>query len=214
MKLYSYYRSSCSYRVRIALNHKELSFDYAPVHLVKDGGAQLTSEYSELNPKKEVPTLVDENITLSQSTAIFLYLDRMYIQKPLFPKELPLFEKCLELVEIINSGIQPLQNLSVLKKLKSDYGISDDQKNEWVRHFIFEGLSAYQAKLPSKSQFSLGDEVTAADMFLIPQLYNARRFDVDMSTLKHLVKIETACLALDSFKNAAPDQQPDAPQLI
>ncbi|MGH1468609.1 MAG: maleylacetoacetate isomerase [Bdellovibrionales bacterium] len=210
MKLYSYYRSSCSYRVRIALHHKNLPFEYMPVHLVKDGGEQLTEGYSKLNPKKEVPTLVDKNITLAQSTAIFLYLDRMYIDTPLFPKELPFFEKCLELVEIINSGTQPIQNLKVLKKLKSDFNISDDQKTDWVRYFIKQGLEAYQAKLTPGSKFSLGDEVTAADMFLVPQLYNAHRFNVDMSSLKHLLEIEKNCLELGAFKKAHPSTQPDA----
>lgn len=209
MKLYSYYRSSCSYRVRIALHHKSLPFEYIPIHLVQS--EQLSEEYLALNPKKEVPTLVDKNISLSQSTAIILYLDRMYIEKPLFPKELPFFEKCLELVEIINSGIQPLQNLAVLKKLKTDFGISDDQKNEWVKHFIFEGLKAYQAKLTPGSKFSLGDEVTAADMFLIPQLYNAHRFEVNMSELGHLLEIEQNCLKLEAFKKADPAMQPDKP---
>lgn len=211
MKLYSYYRSSCSYRVRIALHHKSLPFEYMPVHLVKDGGEQLTDDYSKLNPKKEVPTLVDKSITLSQSSAIFLYLDRMYIENPLFPKELPSFEKCLELVEIINSGIQPIQNLSVLKKLKKDFNVTDEQKEDWVRHFIFEGLKAYQSKLTKGSKFSLGDEPTAADMFLIPQLYNAHRFKVDMSELSHLLEIEKNCLKLEAFKKADPANQADTP---
>lgn len=210
MKLYSYYRSSCSYRVRIALHHKNLPFEYIPVHLIQNGGEQLYDDYSKLNPKKEVPTLIDKSVTLAQSTAIFLYLDRMYIENPTFPKGLPHFEKCLELVEIINSGIQPVQNLSVLKKLKVDFKISDDQKNEWVKHFIFQGLKAYQGKLSHGSKFSLGNEPTAADMFLIPQLYNAHRYKVDMSELGHLVEIEKNCLELEAFKKAHPVEQPDS----
>lgn len=210
MKLYSYYRSSCSYRVRIALHHKNIPFEYIPVHLVKDGGEQLKDDYTALNPKKEVPTIVDKNISLSQSTAIFLYLDRMHIENPVFPKEMPAFEKCLELVEIINSGIQPIQNLSVLKKLKKDYQITDEQKNEWVRHFIKSGLEAYQAKLTPASKFSMGDEPSAADMFLVPQLYNAHRFNVDMSGLSHLLEIEKNCLELEAFKKAHPAEQPDS----
>lgn len=212
IKLYSYYRSSCSYRVRIALNHKNLPFEYVPVHLVKDGGEQLKADFSALNPKNEVPVLVDKNISLTQSTAIFLYLDRISIENPLFPKELPFFEKSVELMEIINSGIQPLQNLSVLKKLKADFKVSDEQKIDWIKHFIFKGLKAYQDKLTTKTKFSLGDEVTAPDMFLIPQLYNAHRFNVDMTELKHLLEIEKNCLTLDSFKKAHPDVQPDTPK--
>ncbi len=211
IKLYSYYRSSCSYRVRIALHHKNLPFEYIPVHLVKDGGEQLMEDYKKLNPKMEVPTIIDKGLSLSQSTAIFFYLDRMHIENPLFPKELPLFEKCIELVEIINSGIQPLQNLSVLKKLKNGLGVSEEQKLEWIRHFISMGLKAYMKKTTSDSKFSLGDEPTAADMFLIPQLYNAHRFDVDMAELQPLLEIEKNCLELPAFKLADPTHQPDTP---
>lgn len=212
MKLYSYFRSSCSYRVRIALNHKNLPYDYMPVHLVKDGGEQHSQNYSNLNPKKEVPTLVDKNINLSQSMAIFLYLDRIHIENPLFPKEFPQFEKCIELCEIINSGTQPLQNLSVLQKLQKDFKINDEQKKKWCQDFIKGGLSAFCNKLEVReSSYSMGDSPTAADMFLIPQLYNAKRFDVDMTGLEHLLEIEKNCLKLEGFKNATPENQPDAP---
>ncbi len=211
MKLYSYYRSSCSYRVRIALNHKNLAFKYIPINLIKNGGEHLFQDYTKLNPKKEVPILIDKNITLSQSTAIFLYLDRMYIKSPLFPKEFPYFEQCLELIEIINSGTQPLQNLTVLKKLKKDYNICEKQVNDWTKYFIKKGLKAYQAKLTPDTLFSLGsDEPSAADMFLIPQLYNAHRYDIDMSDLQQLLDIEKNCLKLDAFKKAHPCKQLDS----
>lgn len=212
MKLYSYFRSSCSYRIRIALNHKKISYEYIPVHLTKEGGEQLKEPYSSLNPKQEVPLLVDKHVVLSQSTAICLYLDRISIGSPLFPKELPEFEKCMELVEIINSGIQPLQNLKVIKKLKNDLKVSEEQKLEWIRYFISEGLKAYDSKLGAGTKFSVGDEVTAADMFLIPQLYNAKRFEVDMSGMPHLLEIEQNCCKLESFTQAHPDNQPDSPK--
>lgn len=213
MKLYSYYRSSCSYRVRIALNHKNIPYEYVPVHLVKDGGEQLKAEYSKLNPKKEVPTLVDKDLSLSQSMAIFLYLDRVSLGSPLFPKEMPDFEKCVELVEIINSGIQPLQNLQVLKKIKGELGATEEQKLKWIRDFIAWGLEAFQAKLAPKAyRCCVGDEPTAADMFLIPQLYNAHRFEMDMSKFARLLEIEKNCLSLESFTKAHPDQQPDSPK--
>lgn len=212
MKLYSYFRSSSSYRVRIALNHKNMPYEYVPVHMLKDGGEQLKDAFSQLNPKNEVPVLADKNITLAQSTAIFMYLDRINLGNPLLPKELPYFEKCVELMEIINSGTQPLQNLSVLKKLKKDFQISDEQKNDWIKHFIFQGLKAYQDKLNKDFIFSLGEEPTAADMFLIPQMYNAHRYEVDMSELDHLLKIEKNCLELEVFKKAHPDVQPDSPE--
>lgn len=212
MKLYSYYRSSCSYRVRIALEHKEIPYEYVPVHLLNNGGEQLAEDYSQINPKQEVPTLVDEGLHLSQSTAIFFYLDRIKLGRPLFPKEMPQFERCVELVEIINSGIQPLQNLAILKKLKKDFALSDEQKNKWIKDLISKGLQAYNKKLDASPRFSLGDEPSAADMFLIPQIYNAKRFGVDFSQMPHLLEVEKNCLDLESFQKAHPDQQPDSPK--
>lgn len=212
MKLYSYYRSSCSYRARIALHHKNIPFEYIPVHLVKEGGEQRQENFTNLNPKGEVPTLIDNKTILSQSVAIFLYLDRASLENPLFPKDFPQFENCFELVELINSGIQPLQNLSVLQKLVREIKATEEQKIEWIKHFISKGLKAYHDKLSSDGPFSLGDEVTAADMFLVPQLYNAHRFEVDFSGMEKLLEIEKACLELDAFKKSHPDVQPDAPR--
>ena len=212
MKLYSYYRSSSAYRVRIALNHKQIGYDYKAIHLLKDGGEQNKEAYTALNPKAEVPTLVDKNIFLSQSVAIFFYLDRAYIEKPLFPKHLPDFERCLELVEIINSGTQPLQNLSVLQKLKKDFSITEDQKLYWCRHFIDKGLKAFDAKCSEEGPFALGSEITAADMFLLPQLYNAKRFGLELSSYKNLQRIYDSCEELDAFLRAHPDKQPDKPK--
>jgi maleylacetoacetate isomerase len=211
MKLYTYYRSSSSYRVRIALHYKELNFEQVPVHLLNDGGEQYHKDYLKLNPRAEVPYLVDHGIGLSQSVSIFFYLDRAHMEKPLFPKSFPEFEKCLELVEIINSGIQPLQNLSVLQKLQKDFKISDDEKEAWCRHFIEKGLKAFDQKASSDGPFSMGDEITAADMFLIPQLYSARRFNLDLGTYKNLLRIDEACQAIKAFNLAHPENQKDHP---
>jgi len=212
MNLYTYYRSSCSYRVRIALHHKGIKFNSIPVHLVKDGGEQKKDKYLEMNPKGEVPFLTTDQVALGQSVAIFFYLDRAHIEKPLFPKSFPEFEKCVQLVEVINSGIQPLQNISVLKKLKADYNITDDQKIEWCQHFISKGLKAYDEMASNTGLYSMGDEVTAADMFLMPQLYNAKRFNVDLNSFKNLNRIDEACSQLEAFKLAHPDVQPDTPE--
>ena len=211
MKLYTYYRSSSAYRVRIALHHKKLPFDSIPVHLIKDGGEQHDPKYLEMNPKAEVPHLLDDNIGLSQSVAIFFYLDRIHMERPLFPKSFPDFEKCLELVEIINSGVQPLQNLSVLQKLKKNFKINDDEKESWCRCFIEKGLNAFDLKASDSGPFSLGEEVSAADMFLIPQLYNARRFKVDLNSYRNLLRIDKACQNLDAFQMAHPKNQKDHP---
>ena len=124
---------------------------------------------------------------------------------------MPNFEKCFELVEIINSGVQPLQNFKVLKKLKGELGVTEEQKIQWIRDFIKAGLEAFQAKLTSQGPYCMGSEVTAADMFLIPQLYNAHRFEVDMSSLTRLTEIEKNCLSLESFTKAHPSSQPDSP---
>jgi len=182
------------------------------VHLVKDGGEQHKSDYTVLNPKAEVPTLTDENIMLSQSTAIFFYLDRKYLNPSLFPKQFPEFEHCLELVEIINSGIQPLQNVSVLQKLVKDHKFTEEEKGNWCKYYITKGLLAYQKKIKNNSPFSMGDEPTAADMFLIPQIHNAKRFGVDSNLIGPLLKIEKNCLELEAFQKAAPEAQPDAPK--
>ena len=211
MKLYTYYRSSSAYRVRIALHHKGLTFNSIPIHLIKDGGEQHSKDYLKLNPRAEVPYLIDESVGLSQSVSIFFYLDRAYMEKPLFPKSFPNFEKCIELVEMINSGIQPLQNLSVLQKLKKDFKINDEEKESWCRHFIEKGLKAFDLKTSKDKDFSLGEDITAADMFLIPQLYNARRFKVDLNSFQNLLRIEEACQKLEAFKRAHPENQKDCP---
>ena len=206
MNLYTYYRSSSAYRVRIALHHKGIDFKSTPVHLLKEGGEQNKANYLAMNPKGEVPYLSTNQIGLSQSVSIFFYLDRAHIEKPLFPKSFPEFEKCIELVEIINSGTQPMQNLSVLQKLK--HKIND---KEWARHFIEKGLKAFDELSSNKGPFSMGAEITAADMFLVPQLYNARRFNVDLAKFKNLIGIDEACNKLDAFKLAHPDVQEDSP---
>lgn len=210
--LYTYYRSSCSYRVRIALNFKGLDYRSLPIHLVKDGGEQYKKEYTDLNPRSEVPTIVDENIALSQSVAIFFYLDRKHLNPSLFPKPFPEFERCIELIEIINSGTQPLQNVSVLQKLVKEHGFTEDEKSNWCKHYITKGLLAYQKKITEGASFSIGEEPTAADMFLVPQLYNAKRHGVDLELIKPLMTIGENCNKIVAFKNAAPELQADAPK--
>ena len=213
LKLYSYYRSSASYRVRIALNLKGLSYEYLPVHLLNGGGEQHSDDYKSLNPSAEVPTLIDGDKALGQSVAICLYLDDVAPDKPLLFSKDP-FEKAqiLQACEIINSGIQPLQNLRVMQKLVKDFGFTDDQKTQWIRHWVTLGFTSFE-KLISKNDgpFCMGESPTAADAFLAPQLFAAQRFAVDTSAFPKIQKVSEHFSQLDAFKMAHPDNQPDTP---
>ncbi|MDC3960253.1 maleylacetoacetate isomerase [Polyangium jinanense] len=212
MKLYGYWRSSCSYRVRIALHLKGIPFENIPVHLVKDGGEQFRDDYREKNPMAQVPTLeVEEGGVvheLGQSVAIIEWLEERYPERPLLPADSFLRARTRQLAETINAGIQPFQNLSVLKLVKTELG-GDEQA--FARRFIEKGLSAYQTLAgPVQGRFSVGDAPTVADVFLVPQLYAARRFGVDLGPFPSLVRIEEQCASLPAFQAAHPDRQIDA----
>ncbi|MEE2744426.1 MAG: maleylacetoacetate isomerase [Bdellovibrionota bacterium] len=210
--MYSYFRSSCSYRVRIALHHKGIDYEYRPIHLVKDGGEQRKDDYLALNPKGEVPFLIDGELKLGQSMAILLYLEDKWSERPLFPKKVAERAQCIQVCEIINSGIQPIQNLGVMHEVKKRYDLTDEQKMDWSRFWIQRGLDALEKVLgPLSGKFCLGDNLTAADLFLIPQVYNGKRFGVDLSGLPIISKINDSCLELESFKLADPSCQPDSP---
>lgn len=212
-KLYSYYRSSCSYRVRIALEYKEVIYSYIPIHLLEDGGHQNTAEYQKINSKQEVPTLIHNETPISQSMAIIEYLDDILPQHRLFPGNYLEKAYVRQACEIINSGIQPLQNLRVLNKLVSDYKINDEQKKQWIHDVVRQGLSSFERFISNKSgHYCFGEKLTAADIFLIPQIYSAARFGFDINEFKILSKINDNCLSLDCFKKAHPDNQPDAPK--
>lgn len=212
MKLYGYWRSSASYRTRIALHLKGVAFEYVPVHLVKDGGEQLLDEYRSKNPMAQVPTLeVEEGgVThrLGQSLAIIEWLEERYPNPALLPADSFLRARTRQLAEIINSGIQPLQNLSVLRFVKGELG-GDDQA--FARRFIEKGLAAFQAIAePVHGRFCVGDTPTVADVCLAPQLYAARRFGVDLAPFPLLVRIEEQYASLPAFQAAHPDRQIDA----
>lgn len=213
IKLYSYFRSSCSYRVRIALNLKGIDYKIEPVHLVKDGGEQFSSNFMELNPSSKVPVLVHDDKALFQSVAIIEYLEETFPQKPLYPQDS--FDKAQTrlLCEIINSDIQPLQNLAILKKLVKEFSSTDEQKIKWIQDIISLGFASYEKVLAQTAgQFSCGDQPTAADCFLIPQVYNADRFKVDMSSFPLIKRISDFSKSIEAFSNAHPDNQPDAPK--
>lgn len=212
MKLYSYWRSSSSWRVRTALAFKDIDYEYVAIHLLEDGGIQHSEAHRSRNPMEQVPVLeVDIDGTtrhLSQSMAILEFLEELEPRPALLPEDTFLRARSRQLAEIVNSGIQPLQNLLLLQRLKESF---DVHPRTWCAPFIDEGLRAYEALAEQTAgRFSVGDEPTIADLCLIPQLYNARRFEVDMSDMELLLSIEENCLELDAFQKAHPDQQPDA----
>ncbi len=207
MKLYAYWRSSASWRVRTALAFKNVQYEYIAVHLIKDGGEQNRDEYRALNPMAQVPTLVlDDGRALSQSLAIIEYLEETIPHPPLLPRDPYLRARARQLAEVVNSGIQPLQNTYPLQHVKS-LGLNNE---EWAQHFITRGLDALQTSAEaSAGRFLVGDEVSIADVCLVPQLFNARRFHIDMARWPLLTRIETACNELPAFAAAHPDRQPD-----
>ncbi|MGZ3458172.1 MAG: maleylacetoacetate isomerase [Archangium sp.] len=212
MRLYSYWRSSCSWRVRIALNLKGLSYEYVPVHLVKDGGEQHTDAYRAINPMRFVPTLelTEGGIVrrLSQSMAILEYLEERHPSPALLPADPYLRARCRMLSEMVNSGIQPLQNLAVLQRIKGE--LKGDDK-AWCVYWIERGLTAFQAAVQETAgTYCLGEAASFADLYLVPQLYSARRFGVDLRQYELLTRIEAACASLPAFQAAHADRQPDA----
>lgn len=171
MKLYSYFRSSAAYRVRIGLNLKNLAYETAPVHLVKN--EQQSEDYLKLNRSALVPTLVDGDLTLSQSLSILEYLDEQYPETKLLPNDVKERAKIRAFAQAIACDIHPLNNLRVLKYLKNDLNVSDEQKNYWYQHWILEGFQTLEQQLQdSNGQFCFGHEATIADCCLIPQVYN------------------------------------------
>lgn len=210
MKLYSYFRSSASYRVRIALHYKEMKFEYAPIHLVKDGGQQKAASFREINPMAHVPAIEHDGFVLAESVAIIDYLDQVSPAKPLFPSGPQERARVMQLCEIVNSGIQPLQNLKVTNFLEQSVGQTKDQANAWVTHWITSGLSGLE-KLMEKTagSYSFGGTVTAADCFLIPQCFAARRFKVRIEDYPVIAAVEANCLKLAAFQKAHPEKQPD-----
>lgn len=217
MKLYSYFRSSASYRVRIALNLKGLAYETIPVHLLKNGGEQLTAEYRKLNPDGLVPAFVDEladkSVALTQSLAIIEYLDEVHPQPPLLPQS-PLDKAFVRSIALsIACDIHPINNLRVLRYLVRDLKVSEDDKNAWYRHWCEQGLAAIEQTLSTDKRvgrFCYGDAPTLADCCLVPQIANAQRLNSDLSKMPTVMRIHEACMALDAFANASPAKQPDA----
>jgi len=213
MQLYGYWRSSAAYRVRIALNLKGLSWDHVGVHLVRDGGEHLQDAYASRNPQKLVPTLVDGELTLTQSMAILEYLDEAYPEVPLLPADAAGRARVRAIAQAVACDIHPVDNLRILKYLGGPLGIEKEARDTWYAHWIHEGFAAIESLLTQSDatgDFCHGDAPTQADCCLVPQVYNARRFEVDLSPYPTIERIEQACLALPAFDAARPENQPDA----
>jgi len=210
VKLYSYFRSSAAYRVRIALNLKGLAYDTVPVHLVKDGGHNKRPEFRAVNPQMRVPVLVtDAGDVLIQSLAIIEYLDETHPEPRLLPQDALGRAKVRALAELIACDIHPLNNTSPLRYLKNQLGQPQDAIDAWYHHWIATGFEALETLLEA-SPYACGNRVTLADLCLVPQVANARRLKVPLDKFPKIVGVEQACLQLAAFDRARPENQPDA----
>ena len=214
LQLFSYWRSSAAYRVRIGLNLKGLAHDIVPVHLLHDGGQQHSDVYRSINHQQLVPVLGHGNRRLSQSLAILEYLDEVWPTPPLLPSTSRERHRVRALSQLVACDIHPLNNLRVLQYFEREWNVPQPERDEWVRHWILEGFAAAEAMVaehPSTGTFCEGNTPSMADCCLIPQVYNARRFGVDMAQFPTLQRIEATCLELPAFDAARPERQPDAP---
>jgi maleylacetoacetate isomerase len=210
--LYNYFRSSTSYRVRIALNLKGISYDYRPVHLLNNGGEQHSAQYRNLNPMGGVPTLVHRGKVFSQSMAVIEYLDEIKESPKLFPGDAALRAKIRQFCENINADTHPLTNLKVLQDLEKNVGVSQQQKDRWTSRWITEGLRACERMLiETAGTYCFGGQITAADLFLVPQIFTAKRFNVDLSALPTIQRIDKSLSDHPAFVSAHPFRQPDTP---
>jgi maleylpyruvate isomerase len=211
MKLYTYFRSSAAYRVRIALNLKGIAVETAPVHLLKDGGEQKRPAYLARNPQGLVPALeLDDGTVLTQSLAIIEHLEQIRPEPRLIPADPVLAAKVRAVALAIACDIHPLNNLRVLNYLKGPLGRSEEETNAWYRHWVLEGgLQAVERMIPG-APFCFGAAPTLADVVLVPQVANARRYRVSIEHLPKILAADAACAELDAFARAHPARQPDA----
>lgn len=213
LRLYSYWRSSAAYRVRIALALKGLDYETIPIHLVRDGGEQLQPGFRALNPQGRVPLLEHDGVVISQSLAIIEYLDEVFPASPLLPADAQGRARVRSLAQLVACDIHPLNNLGVMKYLKGALSIGEEAAAQWYGHWVSEGFAALEQRLEGEGEtgrFCHGERPTLADLCLVPQVYNARRFAIDLSDYPGIVAVDAACTALQAFAAAAPENQPDA----
>lgn len=213
--LYNYYRSSTSYRARIALNLKQIKYEYMPVHLLKDGGEQHRPEYKELNPTSGVPTLIHiegtQKHTIAQSMAIIEYLDEVKKNPhPLFPGSAIDRSLIRQICEMVNSDMHALGNLRVMQYLEKEYGADAKKKEQWIQHWVSKGFAAIETMISRHGgQFCYKDQVTAADLFIVTHAFAAQRFNVDISQFPKIKSVNDRCLEIPEFMAAHPKNQID-----
>ena len=209
MKLYTYFRSSASFRVRIALALKGLDYTYKPVHLVK--GEQLAESYAAVSASRLVPLLRDGEATITQSLAIIEYLDETHPEPPLLPRDALGRARVRSLALDVACEIHPLNNLRVLRYLVHDLKVSEDDKNRWYRHWVETGLETVERQLAAQpGRYCHGDMPTLADCALVPQIFNARRFECRTDHVPNVIRVFDACMALPAFEQTRPENCPDA----
>jgi maleylpyruvate isomerase len=213
-KLYGFWRSTATWRVRIGLSHKGLDYEVQPVDLRKDGGEQHSEAYRALNPMRQVPLLEFEEggrtVRLTQSLAILEYLEERYPEPRLLPSEQLLRAQARRLAEMVNAGIQPLQNTSTQKYIRATL---ESDPDVWTRHWVSLGLTALDvAVAESAGRFAVGDAVSVADACIVPEMFFARKLGLDVEPYPTLVRIDAACASLPAFQRAHAQQQPDAPK--
>jgi len=214
LKLYSFWRSSAAYRVRIALNLKGLAYELVPVNLAKDGGEQHAEGFHEVNPQELIPVLSHGGRLIRQSIAIIEYLEEAFDGTRLLPTTSRERARARGIAQLIACDIHPLNNLRVMQYLEREFGTPQLEREHWMRHWIATGFAALEEILagsPSTGEFCEGDMPSIADICLVPQVYNANRFSVDLAPYPTIRRINECCLTLSPFQNARPENQPDAP---
>jgi maleylacetoacetate isomerase len=216
IKLYSYWRSSAAHRVRIALNLKGLPYELIPVSLIANGGEHRSEDYRALNPQGKVPTLIDGERIVRQSMAIVEYIEESYEGEhrlmPSTPRERA---RVRSLAQIVACDIHPINNLGVMQYLEHEFNAPQVERDRWIKHWITEGFKGLEKLLetnPSTGQFCEGDEPSLADICLVPQVYNAYRWSVDMNQFPLIRRIFDECMKMEAFDRAKPESQPDAPK--
>jgi maleylacetoacetate isomerase len=210
VKLYTYFRSSAAFRVRIALNLKGLSYDMAPIHLVKDGGRHKSPEYRAINPQMRIPALaLSGDEVLIQSLAIIEYLNEVYPEPPLLPADATKRAEVRAIAQIIACDIHPLNNSGTLQYLKNELKHEKEAINTWYASWIDTGFEAIEARI-RPAPYAFGEHVSLADVCLVPQVYNAGRFKVPLERFPKILAVDAACRKLPAFDQARPENQPDA----
>lgn len=212
MKLFSYWRSSAAYRVRIALNLKNIEYELAPVHLLRDGGEHRQPTYLERNPQGLVPALEHEGAVIGQSLAIIEYLESRFPRPPLLPDDPVACARVRAIAQAVACDIHPLNNLRIMNYLKEEMGQDADAVSRWYGHWVAQGFQGLETEIGryGNRSYCFGDAVTLADVVLVPQVYNARRFNCDLEPYPQLVAVADHLNTLEAFIRAAPENQPDA----